>query len=65
MPPSDQQLELAEAVRKACVNAAAEAAEQAGMQGLCEDGQVEAAISAMQMLDMDAIIREILNRQEN
>ena len=65
MPADDKQRELAEAVRKACIDAAAEAAEQAGMQGLCEDGQVEAAVSAMQMLDVDAILHEIRNRQEN
>lgn len=56
--------QLAEAVRTACIKAAAEAAEQAGMQGLCEDGQLEAAISALQMLDLEAVLAELNNTQE-
>jgi hypothetical protein len=44
--------ELAEAVRQACIQAALEAYEDAGISGLCAEGRWEAAIGAMQSLDV-------------
>ena len=46
------QLELAEAVRQACIQAALDAYEDAGVSGLCAEGRWEAAIGAMQSLDL-------------
>lgn len=50
--------DLAEAVRDACINAAKAGYENAAMAGLCHDGAWEAAIGAIEMLDMDAVIDE-------
>ena len=48
---------LAEAVRAACIKAALEAYEDGGILGLCAEGRWEYAISAMQQLDVAAILR--------
>ncbi len=47
---------LAEAVRQACLKAAQEAYESAGISGLCEEGRWECAVAAIRSLDMEAII---------
>jgi hypothetical protein len=47
---------LAEEVRDACVEAAIAAYEDAGVQGLCDEGRFEAAISAMRSVDITAVI---------
>lgn len=44
--------ELAEAVRQACIQAALDAYEDAGVSGLCAEGRWEVAIGAMQSLDL-------------
>ena len=49
-------LELAAAVRDACIAVAKEAYEAAGISGLCAEGRWEVAIGAMQSLDVQAII---------
>lgn len=46
---------LAEAVRQACIEAALAAYEDAGIAGLCAEGRWEAAISALQSLDVKRI----------
>ena len=45
----------AEAARQACIAAALAAYEDAGMLGLCAEGRWEAAISAMQSLELRTI----------
>ncbi|MCI0395826.1 MAG: acetyltransferase [Chloroflexi bacterium] len=50
---------LAEAVRQACLAAAASGFEQAALDGLCYEGAVEAAASAIQRLDLIGLIREL------
>lgn len=45
-------LVLAEGVRQACIAAALAAYEEAGVLGLCAEGRWEAAVSAMQSLDL-------------
>ena len=47
-------LEIAEAVRAACIEAAVNGYENAAMSGLCAEGAFEAAVSAMRMLDLKA-----------
>ncbi len=49
------QQELSEAVRQACIQAALDAYEDAGISGLCAEGRWEAAIGAMQSLDVKQI----------
>ncbi len=49
--------QVAEAVRAACVRAALEGYEQAGMDGLCHEGAWEAAVDAIRGLDLNPIIR--------
>ena len=48
----------AESIRRALIEAAQAAYEDAGIQGLCEEGRWEAAVSAMRALDVGAITRE-------
>ncbi|MHB1123719.1 MAG: hypothetical protein ACYC0T_13490 [Ramlibacter sp.] len=44
--------ELMEAVRRACIGAALAAYEDAGISGLCAEGRWEAAVGAIQSLDL-------------
>jgi len=53
---NDDRLRLARAVRDACVRAAKEGYERAAMSGLCADGALEAAVSAIEMLDLNAVV---------
>lgn len=46
----------AELIREACIKAAKEGFMDASISGLCTDGAIEAAISAIQNLDMSKII---------
>lgn len=48
----------AEAVRRALIDAAEAAYEDAGVQGLCAEGRWEAAVSAMRRADLNAVARE-------
>ena len=50
-----EKLALAEAVRQACIEAALAAYEDAGISGLCAEGRWEAAIGALQSLDLKDI----------
>ena len=56
--PSEEALALARRVRAACVQAGREAYQDAGIQGLCEEGRWEAALGAIGSLDMQGIARE-------
>lgn len=49
------QRQLAEGVRAACVAAALEAYEDAGLRGLCGEGRWEVALRAIQELDLNAV----------
>lgn len=55
---------IAERVRNACVNAAKEGFRDASISGLCQDGAMEAAVSAIQTLDLDKIVEEIKSSSE-
>lgn len=46
---------LAESIRRALIDAAESAYEDAGMQGLCAEGRWEAAVSAMRRVDVKAV----------
>jgi hypothetical protein len=43
-------------VRAACLDAAIQAYEDAGIRGLCADGRWEAALAAMRQLDLSAVL---------
>jgi len=47
--------ELMEAVRRACIEAALAAYEDAGISGLCAEGRWEAAVGAIQSLDLKQV----------
>ena len=55
MKPDD----MARRIRAACLETARQAYEDAGVQGLCAEGRWEAAMSALEMIDVQAILREI------
>lgn len=52
--------ELAQAVRDACIEAAREGFKEASISGLCTEGAIEAAISAIQKLEVETIIQKQL-----
>ncbi len=52
------QRELAEKVRQACVQAAIAGFEQARLDGLCAEGAVETAVSAIQNLNLEKLLTE-------
>lgn len=47
----------AEIIRKACISAAKEGFMDASISGLCVEGAIEAAISAIQNLDLSKVIQ--------
>lgn len=47
---------IAETVRNACLEAALNAYEQAGISGLCAEGRWELAIDALRSLDLKALL---------
>jgi hypothetical protein len=49
-------LQVAESVRQACLQAAAAAYEDAGLQGLCAEGRWEAAVGAVRSLDLSQLL---------
>ncbi|KAB2308360.1 acetyltransferase [Betaproteobacteria bacterium SCN2] len=57
-------LQLAETIRTACLRAAIDAYEDAALRGLCEAGRWEAAVGALQSLDLGTIIRVDINRED-
>ncbi len=57
MAPAHLRARLAaETVRAACVNAAIQAYEDAGIRGLCAEGRWEAALAAMRLLDLSHVL---------
>ena len=55
---SERRLQLARRVRDACIQAAKDGYERAAISGLCEEGALEAALSAIHMMDLDAVVRD-------
>ncbi len=46
----------AQQIREACIKAAKEGFMDASIQGLCTEGAMEAAVSAIQMLDLEKLL---------
>ena len=61
MGEQDLKRRLAEAMREACLNAARQAYENAGISGLCEEGRWECAVAAIRSLDLQAVIDAMLD----
>lgn len=51
-----EQLKIAETIKKACIMAAQEGFRDASMSGLCTDGAMEAAVSAIQKLNVENVL---------
>ncbi|MDZ7682768.1 MAG: acetyltransferase [Fodinibius sp.] len=49
---------LAESIRAACIDVAREGFRDASMSGLCSEGAMEAAVSAMQSLKLEQVIKD-------
>ncbi len=56
MGEQDLKRRFAEAVREACLKAAREGYESAGISGLCEEGRWECAVNAIRSLEIEAVI---------
>ena len=56
MGEQDLKRRLAEAVREACLTAARQAYENAGISGLCEEGRWECAVNAIRSLDIETVV---------
>lgn len=56
---SELEMKIARAVQQACIQAANKAFEDAAISGLCDEGALEAAIGAIQTMDIGAILTEI------
>jgi hypothetical protein len=54
-PRHDTRPTEAERVRAACLEAAIQAYEDAGIRGLCAEGRWEAAVAAIRQLDLSAL----------
>jgi hypothetical protein len=54
---NNKEKRLVDAVRAACLKAAREGYESAGISGLCHVGAVEASLDAIRMLDLEAVMR--------
>ncbi len=58
------EFQLAEVVREACMRAALEAYESAGISGLCAEGRWELAVQAIRILDLKPLINGVQNPVE-
>ena len=48
-----------EKIRQACIDAAIEAYEDAGLRGLCQEGRWELAIDAIKHVNLDHIVKKV------
>ncbi len=55
MKTQEQEI-IAEAVRQACLDAALNAYEQAGISGLCGEGRWELVVDTLRNLDLNAVL---------
>jgi hypothetical protein len=54
-------LQIAEAVRQACIAAALRAYEDAGCSGLCHEGRWEYAVDAMRSMPLRQVVHALLH----
>lgn len=55
---AQDQRQLADAVRAACIQAALDGYERAQIAGLCQEGAWECAVDAMRMMDIEALLSQ-------
>jgi hypothetical protein len=55
----NEQRQVAEAVRQACLQAALAGYEDASISGLCHEGAWECAVDAIRSLDIDAFLEQM------
>ena len=55
----EEPLQMAEAVRQACIAAALQAYEDAGLSGLCQEGRWEYAVDAMRSLNLRPLVQAL------
>ncbi|MFC6671553.1 hypothetical protein [Marinobacterium aestuariivivens] len=58
-PSDDRDHRLAASVRDACIQAALEAYENAGISGLCHEGRWELAVGEMRQIDLGRLLGEL------
>lgn len=58
-PPPEANHRAAEAIRDACLRAARDGYERAGLSGLCEEGRIEMLLDSIRSLDVDAVLRQL------
>jgi hypothetical protein len=51
--------DVVEGIRRAIVEAALRAYDEAGIQGLCAEGRWEAAVSALRSVELEPLLREM------
>jgi hypothetical protein len=56
----DAHMQTAEAVRQACIAAALQAYDEAGVSGLCHEGRWEYAVDAMRGLPLRPLVHALL-----
>ena len=61
----DEKRRVAEQVRDACLRAALDGYERAGLAGMCLEGRWEVAVDAIRGLDMNTVLQVSLNSEEN
>lgn len=61
----DVHMQRAEAVRQACIAAALQAYEDAGVSGLCHEGRWEYAVDAMRALPLRPLVEALLRAAED
>ena len=59
------EVEIASAVREACLKVALDAYENAQMDGLCHEGAWEVAVGAIQALDVERVVRSIIAEESS
>lgn len=62
-PPEAALRGAAEAIREACLRAALDGYERAGLSGLCEEGRWEMVIDSIRSLDVETVLRNLPARK--
>jgi hypothetical protein len=61
----DVHMQMAEAVRQACLAAALQAYEDAGLSGLCHEGRWECAVDAIWAMPLRPLVHALLHAAED
>jgi hypothetical protein len=63
-PHLENDRQLAEAIRAACLQSAQQGYERAAADGLCDEGALEVALDTIRSLDLDQILRELKTNKD-